>query len=593
MGDNSLSSKFIDFLFNKRNLYLILIIILAFALRSILAANAEPLADEMSVALRSIDAHKSGTMNSIDQSHSFYFLNEIVYKISGNISLFTARFTSVFFGILSILLIYLIVMKLYKSEKVAIVACFLAAVSGMQIRYSLAEMDITMAFFVLISTYTFLAAVHDKKNGMYYLSALFLGLAIAIKTFAVVWGLSYIAFYLHYCYANKEYRKEYLGKKGLKIAIVCIAIVLLFLLPTIIANYLLYKDKGIVDLQAARFLNINKDIYRGLGGIDSPFMLSQLGTGIKAGFSAFWRFDALISILAILGFIITFKKYKDANIFLFWWFIFAFLFIAGTAWLDTHFVFNTLIFSVFASLFLVEIDAKISEKTKFRKFLPIALIAVLVINLWVLSPYLTSQTAVSKMRSFSVENIATDSLVIADQRIYRGRTAFMFNDRAYVESESINMILSQLDEQYPGMKKPIKTYFIECIPDDCGWGTIAAQPELNQSVENMIIFFKNNSISDRVIYGGGSPGEKEQTKSGYFRVYETTLEINPLIINAVWQTHTHYFYPVGWEGEIYDRYSVHSTGDELLNKFGFFIFYITIALEALSPLVIIWFFRRK
>ena len=218
MGDNSLSSKFIDFLFNKRNLYLILIIILAFALRSILAANAEPLADEMSVALRSIDAHKSGTMNSIDQSHSFYFLNEIVYKISGNISLFTARFTSVFFGILSILLIYLIVMKLYKSEKVAIVACFLAAVSGMQIRYSLAEMDITMAFFVLISTYTFLAAVHDKKNGMYYLSALFLGLAIAIKTFAVVWGLSYIAFYLHYCYANKEYRKEYLGKKGLKIA---------------------------------------------------------------------------------------------------------------------------------------------------------------------------------------------------------------------------------------------------------------------------------------------------------------------------------------------------------------------------------------
>ena len=100
MGDNSLSSKFIDFLFNKRNLYLILIIILAFALRSILAANAEPLADEMSVALRSIDAHKSGTMNSIDQSHSFYFLNEIVYKISGNISLFTARFTSVFFILL-------------------------------------------------------------------------------------------------------------------------------------------------------------------------------------------------------------------------------------------------------------------------------------------------------------------------------------------------------------------------------------------------------------------------------------------------------------------------------------------------------------
>ena len=112
MGDKSLSSRFIDFLFNKRNLYIILILILGLALRIILAANAEPLADEMNVALRSIDAHKSGTMNSIDESHSFYFLNEIAYKLFGGINLFTARFTSIFFGILSILLIYLIVMKL-------------------------------------------------------------------------------------------------------------------------------------------------------------------------------------------------------------------------------------------------------------------------------------------------------------------------------------------------------------------------------------------------------------------------------------------------------------------------------------------------
>ncbi|MBI2046952.1 glycosyltransferase family 39 protein [Candidatus Pacearchaeota archaeon] len=583
----------INFVFKKRNLYLILILLVGLVLRIILAANAEPLADEMNVGIRSIDVHKSGTMNSIDQSHSFYFLNEIAYKLFGGINLFTARFTSVFFGILSILMIYLIVMKLYKNEKIAIVSAFLAAISGFQIRYSLAEMDITMAFFVLLSSYMFLIAIYDSKNKMYYLSALFLALAIAVKTFAVVWGLSYIAFYLYYCSKNKEYKKEYLSKKGLKIVIICFAIVLIFLLPTIISNYLLYKDKGIVDLQVARFLNINKGVYAGLGGIDSPFMLSQLVTGMKAGFSAFWRFDALISILAVLGFIITFKKYKDANIFLFFWFIFAFLFIAGTAWLDTHFVFNTLIFSVFASLFLVEIDTKISEKTKFKKFLPAALIILLVFSLFVLSPYLTSKTAISKMRSFAVESISGSDLVIADQRIYRGRTAFMFNDKAYAESENINMILSQLDEKYPGMKKAVKTYFIECIPDDCGWGTIAAQPDLNQSVESMVMFFKNNSRSEKIIYGGGSPGEKEQTKGGYFRVYETTLNINPLIIDAVKQTHSHYFYPVGWEGEVYDRYSIHNRIDGALNNFGFFIFYITIALEALSPLALIWLFRRN
>ena len=583
--------RFIDFIFRKRNLYIILILILALILRIILAANAEPLADEMNVALRSIDVHKSGTMNSVDESHSFYFLNEIAYKLFGSINLFTARFTSVFFGILSILLIYLIVMKLYKDEKTALVSAFLVAISGLQIRYSLAEMDITMAFFVLLSTYAFLIAIYDKKDKMYYLSALFLALAIAVKTFAVVWGLSYIAFYLHYCYRDKEYKKEYFGKKGVKIAVICIAIILIFLLPTIIANYLLYKDKGIVDLQVARFLNINKDFYRGLGGIESPFMLSQLVTGMKAGFSAFWRFDALISVLAILGFIMTFRKYKDANIFLFWWFIFVFLFIAGTAWLDTHFVFNTSIFAVFASLFLVEIDKKVAEKIKFKNLIPILLIILFIANIFAISPYLTSRTAISKMRSLAVESIGNDNLVIVDQRIYRGRTAFMFNDKAYVESENLNSILSQLNEKYPGMEKAIKTYFIECIPDDCGWGTIATQPDLNQSVEGMVDFFKNNSKSEKIIYGGGSPGEKKGAP--YFGVYETTLNLNPFILDAVKQTHAHYFYPVGWQGEIYDKYQIHNAMDQVLNGFGFFIFYITIALEVLSPLVIIWFFRRK
>src|SRR3989344_6968603 len=133
-GESKKRSSFIDrllnFIFKKRNLYIILILILAFALRAIVASNAEPIADEMNVGIRSIDVHKSGTMNSVDQSHSFYFLNEIVYKIFGSINLFTARFTSVFFGILSILLVYLIVIKLYKSEKIALIACFLAAVSG-------------------------------------------------------------------------------------------------------------------------------------------------------------------------------------------------------------------------------------------------------------------------------------------------------------------------------------------------------------------------------------------------------------------------------------------------------------------------------
>ena len=178
-GETKKLDRFLDFILKKRNLYLILIILLALILRIVVASHVEPLADEMNVAVRSINVHNSGIMNSIDESHSFYFLTEIGYKLTKYINLITARAPSIIFGLLSILLIYLIVMKLYKDEKTALISAFLVAISSFQIRFSLAEMDITMAFFILLSSYTFLSAIYDKKSYMYYLSALFLGLDLS------------------------------------------------------------------------------------------------------------------------------------------------------------------------------------------------------------------------------------------------------------------------------------------------------------------------------------------------------------------------------------------------------------------------------
>ncbi len=581
--------KFLNFILRKRNLYLILIIFLALVLRILVASNVEPLADEMNVAVRSINVHNSGTMNSIDQSHSFYFLTEIGYKITNYINLISARAPSILFGILTILLIYLIVLKLYKSEKIALISAFLTAISGFQIRYSLAEMDITMAFFVLLSSYAFLSAIYDKKDYMYYLSALFLGLAIAIKTFAGIWILSYLVFGIFYISKNKEYGKEYLSKKGLKIILICFFIVLISLAPIFIANYLLYKDKGIVDLQIARYLNINKQYYSGLSGIDSPFTINQIFTGMSAGIDTFWILDPVISVLAILGLFLTFKKYKEANFFLFSWFIFVFLFISGTAWLETHFVFNTIIFSVFSALFIVKFDTMLLKKG-IKFFIPIALILILITNLWILAPQLTSKTAISKMRIYTINNIEEESFVVVDQRIFRGRTAFMFNDRYYLEAaylpEFLNLFGSDSAE-----KVRIKTYFIECVDDDCGWGNIKNQPELNQSMEELVKTFQSVSSEKAVIYGGG--GKNEKKGEPYFKIYETAIELNPAVLEATKQTHSHYFYPVNWEGEIYDKYNVKNSSGEILNSFGFLIFYLTILLEVLSPLALIWFFRRE
>lgn len=581
--------KFLNFIVKKKNFYLVLIILIALILRIIVASNVEPLADEMNVAVRSINVHNSGTMNSIDESHSFYFLTEIGYKLTNYINLITARAPSIIFGILSILLIYLIVRKLYKDEKIALVSAFLVAISGFQIRYSLAEMDISMAFFVLLSSYAFLSAIYDKKDYMYYLSALFLGLATAIKTFAGIWVLTYLAFGIFYVAKNREYGKEYLNKKGLKIILICFFIVLISLAPIIIANYLLYKDKGIVDLQIARYLNINKQYYAGLGGIDSPFMLSQIFTGMNAGIGTFWILDPAISVLAILGFLLTFKKYKEANIFLFFWFIFAFLFISGTAWLETHFVYDIIIFSVFSALFIINFDRMLLKKG-IKFFIPIALILILIINLWILAPQLTSKTAISKMRSYTINNLEQNSLIVVDGRVFRGRTAFIFNDRYYLEASYLPQFLNQFSSNSSNKVK-IRTYFIECATDDCGWGNIKNQPEFNKSMEDIVEKFEKVSVEKKIIYSG----KEENAKKGqpYFKIYETAIDIDSRALEATKQTHVHYFYPVNWKGEIYDKYNIKNSSGEILNAFGFLIFYLTILLEILSPFVLIWFFRKE
>jgi len=587
--DSKMGDKILNFLLKKRNLYLILIILIAIFLRILVASNVEPLADEMNVAVRSINVHNSGTMNSIDESHSFYFLTEVGYKLTGYINLITARLPSILFGLLSILILYLIVLKLYKSEKIALLSAFFAAISGYQIRFSLAEMDITMAFFVLLSSYAFLSAIYDKKDYMYYISALFLGLAIAVKTFAGIWVLSYLAFGIFYVYKNKEYGKEYLGKKGAKILLICFLIVFLTLAPIIIANYLLYKDKGIVDLQISRYFNINKEQYAGLGGIDSPFMISQLITGMKSGITSFWTYDPILSVLALFGFILTFKRYKEANLFLFFWFIFAFLFISGTAWLRTHFVFHTLIFSVFAALFIIKLD-KMFIKKGFRYIILIAMILILMINLFVLAPQLTGKTAISKMRSYTINNIEEDSLVVVDSRVFRGRTAFIFNDRSYLEASYLPQIISQFGSE-DIQKIPIKTYFIECAVDDCGWGTIKDQPDLNESMEQLVNNFREITPEKKIIYSGGE--QNAEKGDAYFKIYEISLELNPSVLEEVKKTHVHYFYPVNWEGDIYDKYNIKNSFGEILNDFGFLVFYLTILFEIISMFVIIWFWRRE
>ncbi len=201
-------------------------------------------------------------------------------------------------------------------------------------------------------------------------------------------------------------------------------------------------------------------------------------------------------------------------------------------------------------------------------------------------PYISNKSAIFKARSFAMDNIGENEIVIADARIYRGRIAFMFHDKHYIESSLFSRIYEQTQQIQGGTTIPTEVYFVECIFDDCGWGSIANQPEFNQSVEQMIDFFKNNSQKISTIHSGGMDNS-EDISDNYFNIYKTTLNLKPQIYSLIDDTHEWFYYPVMWEGERYDSYELDTFGKNFLHNFGYLVLWIYIIIAWLSPLLLI------
>lgn len=153
----------------------------------------------------------------------------------------------------------------------------------------------------------------------------------------------------------------------------------------------------------------------------------------------------------------------------------------------------------------------------------------------------------------------------------------MFNDRNYLETNYLPELIPQLNQ--PTDQK-IKVYLIECVPDDCGWGTINDQPELNQSTERMISNFKTISTLKEIIYNNKEP---------YLRIYETQLPLIPGMMEAVQSTHDFFFYPINYEPkeEIILRYEAKNPFHKLLDIIAHIILYIEVLIALFSIILII------
>lgn len=247
--------------------------------------------------------------------------------------------------------------------------------------------------------------------------------------------------------------------------------------------------------------------------------------------------------------------------------------------------------SLSAATFIVTITERISSPTNRKKAIAVVIILIILVNLYILFPILTSKSAFFQMRSYAQNNIQEQDIIVADARIYRGRIAWMFNDMAYIEASQFDKLL-QLNGNFSGIQRATNVYFVECVyQDDCGWGTINGQPELNASMEYLTGLFKNASQGEVVLYGGGGYGEEPDEP--YFRIYKTTINLSPKIIPAIYETHDWFYYPVRWaKSDWYDKYTPQGAFQVILHLSGKIMLWIAVlAAFIISILVIRAFFQ--
>ena len=82
----------------------------------------------------------------------------------------------------------------------------------------------------------------------------------------------------------------------------------------------------------------------------------------------------------------------------------------------------------------------------------------------------------------------------------------------------------------------------------------------------------------------------------YANIYESTLELSPVILQLADLNENFFYYSVGYKNkeQILTSYSVYNFSGKMLNLLSYLIFYLSIILSILSiPLFLYLFFREK
>lgn len=612
--------RLIDHIFEMQQtmLFLILIFIVGFALRWIAAQNLAVGADDMHFVTHAINFYSSERLITYDQSSGLWFaFTSILYNIFGTTQ-FASRFAALFFGSFSIFVIYLLAKEFF-DEKIALLSAFLLAIAPFHIKNTVAEMDVMAMFFVLTATLLFARALKTDKKRYFMSSGIFLGLAIYTKVYPLLFIPSLLIFFAYWNHKNK---KKMLTKDSGKRIALFLFMIFLFTIPALTHNYLLYQDKGFLDLQFTRTLGLGKNTSAQYYSWDHQFNAKNDWDGLIFGDSDhsaakqptlvsslefIFKGDPLIFLLGISGllWIFIYRREKKEYAVLFLLLIALVLpFLASIILLPKHYLFFE-IFLVPLAAFSFEGIRKRTLALTGKESLKILLVLSGIFSLLYLGTtpqvsygahHFYGETHIPQIMEFKEEYIPENALIVVDNRIYSGRIHWPFHGRPYLQALDFANLLQQ-KETLPGKEIPVDVYFFECIKDDCGWGTIKNQPELNASMETIVAFFKDNGALVKTI---SEPFEERPYFPFYgeqeeiIRVYKVTIPLRESLLTIANQPKEWFLYSIGYEPKEkqFDFYQAKGFG-VLLDKLAHFIVTLALILAFLSAVFILYLTFKK
>lgn len=603
----------------KTTILLLLIFIFGLFLRIIAAINLSVFADDMHFVTHAFNFFSSGRLVTYDQSSGLWFaFTSVIYNLFGATQI-SSRLAAIIFGSLSIFAIYLLSREFF-NEKISLLASFFLAIAPIHIKNTVAEMDVMAMFFVLLGMFFFVKSTKTPKKTLFLLSGIFFGLAVYTKVYPLLFIPSMLIYFIYY---NRKEKRKLLSKVNIKGILIFMGIILIFSTPALAHNYLLYQDKGFLDLQFTRTLGLGKDIsaqyyswdvqfdrensWIGLflgdanyGGGGKPLLLAAIDF-IRGGDPIFFYLG--LAGLALLLFKRSFKK--EFIVFFTISILFVLPFLASIILLPKHFLFLEILLIPPAAV-LINFVSKKGSNFLGKKSGKIILTIVLISSLIFLGTantntanHMYGESHVNQIITFKDNSIPKDSLLIVDSRFYRGRVHWMSQGRPYLEGTEFIGLLNRQNE-LPGDSTLNEVYFIECVIDDCGWGGIDKQPEFNASMESLTNFFKDNGRLVKEIK------EPDRDKS-YFplisknneilvaRIYDVQIPLKSSIISIANQPKNWFLYPIGYEPieSNFDYYEVSDPINNLVNSFAHLIRIFALILAFISPIYVIYLITIK